>query len=72
MGPRAGVDGLGKSLPPRNSTPGPFSPKRVAITTELPGTLRKPNLLLTLSLFHTPFSAPILFVNVFINFILSP
>ena len=35
MGPRAGLDGCGKSRPERDSIPGPSSPKRVDIPTEL-------------------------------------
>jgi len=35
VGPRAGLDGCGKSRPHRDSIPGPSSPKRVAIPTEL-------------------------------------
>jgi hypothetical protein len=35
MGHRAGLDGCGKSRPHRNSIPGPSSPYRVAIQTEL-------------------------------------
>jgi len=35
VGPRAGLDGCGKSRPDRDSVPGPFSPKPVTITTEL-------------------------------------
>jgi hypothetical protein len=37
VGPRAGLDRCGKSLPHRDSIPGPSSPKPVAIPTELPG-----------------------------------
>ena len=37
MGPRAGLDRCGKSLPHRDSIPGTSSPYPVAITTELPG-----------------------------------
>jgi len=36
VGPRAGLDGCGKSRPYRDSIPGASSPKRVAIPTELP------------------------------------
>ena len=35
MGTRAGLDGCGKSRPHRDSIPGPSSPYRVAIPTEL-------------------------------------
>ena len=35
MGPRASLDGCGKSRPHRDSIPGPPSPKRVTIPTEL-------------------------------------
>ena len=36
MGPRAGLDGCGKSCPPIGvRSPGPSSPQRVAIPTEL-------------------------------------
>ena len=35
MGPRAGLGRCGKFLPHRNSIPGPSSPERVAISTEL-------------------------------------
>ena len=35
MGPRAGLDGCGKSRPHRDSIPGPSSPQEVAIPTEL-------------------------------------
>ena len=35
LGPRAGLDGCGKSCPHRDSIPGPSSPLRVAIPTEL-------------------------------------
>jgi hypothetical protein len=37
VGPRAGMDGCGKSRPNRDSIPGPSSPLPVAIPTELPG-----------------------------------
>jgi hypothetical protein len=35
VGPRAGLDGCGKSRPNRDSIPGPSVPERVAIPTEL-------------------------------------
>ena len=35
MGPRAGLDGYGISRPHRDLIPGPPSPQRVAILTEL-------------------------------------
>ena len=35
MGPRAGLDRCGKSRPNRDSIPGPSSPERVVIPTEL-------------------------------------
>ena len=35
VGPKAGLDGCGKSRPHRDSNPGPFGPQRVAIPTEL-------------------------------------
>jgi len=35
MGPRAGLDGCGKSHPHRDSIPGPSCPYQVAIPTEL-------------------------------------
>jgi hypothetical protein len=35
VGPRAGLDGCGKVRPHRDSIPGPSSPYRVAIPTEL-------------------------------------
>ena len=35
MGHRAGVDRCGKSRPHRDSIPGPSSPQRIAIPTEL-------------------------------------
>ena len=35
MGPRAGLDGCGKSRPNRNSIPGPSAPERVTKPTEL-------------------------------------
>jgi hypothetical protein len=35
VGPRAGLDGCGKSRPDRDSTPGPSGPQRVAILTTL-------------------------------------
>ena len=35
VGPSAGLDGRGKSRPHRDSIPGPSSPYRVAIPTEL-------------------------------------
>jgi len=35
VGPRAGLDGCGKSHPNRDSIPGPSCPQRVAIPTEL-------------------------------------
>jgi hypothetical protein len=35
VGPRAGLDGCGKSCPLRDSNPGPSSPWGVAIPTEL-------------------------------------
>ena len=35
VGPKAGVDGCGKSRPHRDSIPGPSSPQRVAIPTAL-------------------------------------
>jgi len=35
VGPRAGLEGCGKSRPHRDSIPAPSSPKRVAIPTEL-------------------------------------
>jgi hypothetical protein len=34
-GPRTGLDGCGKSLPHRDSIPGPPRPQRVAVPTEL-------------------------------------
>ena len=37
MGPRAGLEGRGKSRPHRDSIPGPSSPYRVAIPTTLSG-----------------------------------
>jgi hypothetical protein len=35
VGPRAGLDGFGKSLPDQNSIPGSSSPYSVAIATDL-------------------------------------
>jgi len=35
VGPRAGLDGCGKSRPHQDATPGPSSPQPVAIPTEL-------------------------------------
>ena len=35
MGPRAGLDGCGKSHPRRNSIPGPSTSRRVTVPTEL-------------------------------------
>jgi len=35
VGPRAGLDGCGKTRPHWDSIPGPSSPQRVAIPTEL-------------------------------------
>jgi hypothetical protein len=35
VGPRAGLDRCGKSRPHRDSIPGPYSPERVAVPTEL-------------------------------------
>ena len=35
MGPRAGLDWCGKTRPHRHSIPGPCSPYRVAVPTEL-------------------------------------
>ena len=40
VGPRAGLDGGGKSRPHRDSIPGPSSPQGVAIPTELSRPLR--------------------------------
>jgi hypothetical protein len=37
VGPRAGLNRCGKSLPHRNSIPGPSCQQPVAIPTELPG-----------------------------------
>jgi hypothetical protein len=36
VGPRASLDGCGKSHPHRDSIPGPFKPYRVAMPTALP------------------------------------
>jgi hypothetical protein len=41
VGPRAGLDGCGKSCPHRDSIPGPSSPYRVAILSELSRPRRK-------------------------------
>jgi len=41
VSPRAGLGGCGKSRPPQDSIPGPSSPYRVAIATELSRPRRK-------------------------------
>ena len=41
VGPRAGLDGSGKSRPHRDSIPGPSNPYRVAILTNTSSTCRK-------------------------------
>jgi len=52
VGPRASMDGCGKSRPPPGSDPGPSSPQRVDIPTELPGPLLN---IIQLLIFHTYF-----------------
>jgi hypothetical protein len=48
VGPRAGLDGCGKSRPQRYSIPGPSSPYRVA----LPTALSRPTKRIAVSLFN--------------------
>ena len=53
VGPRTGLDLYGKSRLHRNSIPGPPSPQRIAIQTELPG----PQQVLSLKLMYTKYQS---------------